>query len=361
MTASNGLAPADWTVSRSAPPREVILDSLGQLFVMGFDGVRIPDDVAEYFAAFRIGGILLFRDNYESLRQVSELIAGLRSRCQGEDRPLWVFVDQEGGPVQNFRESFPALPSAAELGRGPAEQTRRAHTEMARRLNAVGVDISTVPVADLAAPGAIGSIGERSFGTDPVLVSQHVRATVNGLHDAGILACAKHFPGHGATLQDSHRELPLCELPMQQLWERDLLPFRAAVSAGVDMVMTAHVAYQASPEPDKPATLSGFWIRKVLRQELGFRGVVVADALEMRALRHLSPFERGIQALEAGCDLLVFYREAVQFDAFNRIRYHVRAGDLDSRQLAVSLARIAQTKNRRRSARVSSPERLSEA
>jgi len=323
--------------------RDIVRD-LGQLFVMGFDGLEVPPDVEEFFATFRIGGVILFRDNFEEPAQLTKLIDRLQARC-ASGLPLFVFVDQEGGELQNFRSGFPSLPAAATLGEGDPAGTQAAHTAMARALGDVGVNVTTVPVADLSAAGTPGSIGSRSFGTDPEIVSRHVVATVEAVQAAGLLSCVKHFPGHGATTGDSHRELPLSEIPALELFRDHLEPFRAAIAAGVDAVMTAHVVYGQSPDPVTPASLSAYWVEEVLRDHLRFGGLIVTDALEMKALRrNWSPFECGLQALNAGSDVLVYYREAFQFDAFNRVRYHVDAGDFELGRIAASIDRVRAAK-----------------
>src|SRR5205085_12138465 len=175
-----------------------------------------------------------------------------------------------------------------------------------------------------------GTIGDRSFGDDPEVVAAHVRAAIRGLQDEGMLACAKHFPGHGASDQDSHRELPVVSLSRDELDQRDLLPFKAAIEQRVAAIMTAHVVYPIASQDQWPATLSPFWLKQVLRDELAFDGLIITDAIEMKGLiGQWTPEECGFQALRAGADILLYYKEAYQFLAFYELRLALERGHID--------------------------------
>lgn len=241
-----------------------------------------------------IGGVVLFGSNIESPAQVSELTAALRAERPG----LLVMTDEEGGDVTRLEAGRgSSYPGNLALGAiDDVEVTERVAASIAAELAAVGVNLDLAPVADVNTNPQNPVIGVRSFGSDPELVARHVAAVVRGLQGAGVAACAKHFPGHGDTRQDSHLELPSTELDPGML-----APFRAAIEAGVRAVMTAHIRVEGVD--DAPATLSRRVIGDLLRGELGFAGCVFSDAVEMRAISDTVGVEdAGVRAVEAGVD-----------------------------------------------------------
>jgi beta-N-acetylhexosaminidase len=258
----------------------------------GFDGLVAPDWVRDG----GYGGVVLFARNIRDSEQLAELTASLRG--------LLVAVDEEGGDVTRLEvaegSSFPGNLALGAVD--DTDLTRRVAAAIGGELAAVGVHLDLAPVADVIVDPANPIVGVRSFGSDPALVSRHVAAFVEGLQSVGVAACAKHFPGHGESVADSHRELPSVETDRETLWARALPPFAAAVEAGVRAVMTAHVRYAALD--DEPATLSPK-VLGLLRSELGFGGLVLTDALEMRAISGTVGLEEGaVRALVAGADAL---------------------------------------------------------
>jgi beta-N-acetylhexosaminidase len=330
-----------------------VLEDFGQLFLLAFDGTSLGEDGVEFFRTFRIGGVVLFADNFRDPEQLGQLTAELQHRCAGPGEPLLIATDHEGGRVQRFRTGFTRLPPMAELGAGDPAATEELLVRAGSELAAAGVHFCLAPVADLAAATSAGAVGDRSFGPDPERTAEHVAAAVRGLRRGGVLSCVKHFPGHGATEVDSHRDLPVVSASRPVMEERELVPFRAALAAGVDAVMTAHVRYpqavgeQDDPGEDLPASLSPFWQSQVLRRELGFDGPIVADALEMKALRrYWTPAECGARALEAGSDLLIYYKEAHQFSAVYRLHRALEQGRLSASRVSEALGRVDRLKRR---------------
>src|SRR6185369_272737 len=167
----------------------------GQLFVLAFDGARLPGEVEEFFRTFRIGGVILFADNYRDPKQLRALTDELQQRCASPEAPLFVSTDHEGGRVQRFREGFTRLEPMAAYGVREPAATEAAHRLAGRELAAAGINLDFAPVADLCPPDRPGAIGDRSFGSDPTTVARHVEAAVRGLQAEGLLACVKHFPG----------------------------------------------------------------------------------------------------------------------------------------------------------------------
>jgi beta-N-acetylhexosaminidase len=253
-----------------------------------------------------VGGVILFTRNYAEPAQLSALVAAIHS---ARSPPLIVGVDHEGGRVQRFRSGFSLLPPARRLGRAFDVDGREglafARTMgwlMAAELRAHGVDISFAPCVDLDY-GVSEVIGERALHRESEAVGQLAVAYMHGMRDAGMAATAKHFPGHGAVVADSHLTLPVDRRGLEDLGP-DLAPYRRLIANGLPAVMVAHVLYPAVDPA--PASLSGRWIRDVLRGELGFQGVVFSDDLSMggAAAAFGDVVTRARQALSAGCDML---------------------------------------------------------
>ncbi len=245
-----------------------------------------------------LGGICYFGHNVESAEQV----AALSRQLHAAGRVL-ISIDEEGGIVTRLhaRTGSPHV-GAAVLGRGAPSATRDVATLIAGELRAAGIDIDLAPVADVNSNPANPVIGVRSFGDDPSVVADHVTAFVDGLQSNGVAACVKHFPGHGDTAVDSHVGLPTVDADLASLRSRELVPFRAAVAADARCIMTAHAVYRAVD--DQPATISRK-VLSILRDELGYEGVIVSDAIDMQAISGTIGFAEGaVRALMAGCDLI---------------------------------------------------------
>ena len=305
----------------------------------GFDGEAVPDWLKGLLSQ-GLGGVVLFARNIRDPEQVTALAAALRAE-RGE---VLVATDEEGGDVTRLEaargSSFPG-----NLALGAVDDvalTRRVAAAIGGELAGVGIDLDLAPVADVVVDPAAAIVGVRSFGSDPGLVARHVVAYVEGLQSAGVAACAKHFPGHGEAIGDSHLELPVAETDLETLRARALPPFAAAVEAGVRAVMTAHVRFTALDQ--EPATLSRPWI-ELLRSELGFAGVVMTDALEMQGAGGPAGIEESaVQALAAGADALCLGAdlspEQVE-GAHGAIVDAVQAGRLDEERLLEAAGRVA--------------------
>lgn len=280
---------------------------LGQLMV-GIAGTVLAPEEQELLLHPQIAGVILFSRNYQSPEQLTELTTAIHAV---RTPPLLIGVDQEGGRVQRFSGPFTRLPPAGRLGvlheRDPQAALDSAQALgwlMASELLAVGVDLSFAPVLDLDR-GLSGVIGDRALHRDPEAVSTLATALVGGMHQAGMPATGKHFPGHGSVAPDSHLELPVDDRPELELRGSDMWPFEALIRAGVlDAVMTAHVSYR---EADiQPASFSRHWVTSVLREDLGFGGVIVADDLGMDGAAAIGDLPaRARVALEAGSDLVM--------------------------------------------------------
>ncbi|HEY8468735.1 MAG TPA: glycoside hydrolase family 3 N-terminal domain-containing protein [Longimicrobiales bacterium] len=248
-----------------------------------------------------VGGFIVFGGDAGAVR---ELTASLRQRSR---EPLLIGADLERGAGQQFRGATPLPPAAALAELDDLEVTRRAGELTAQEARALGVNWVYAPVADLDLEPRNPIVGTRSFGSDPARAAAHVTAWIEGCRAGGALSCAKHFPGHGRTIADSHAQLPVVMTSRQGL-EKDLAPFRAAIRAGVDSVMTAHVAFPALDASGAPATLSEPIVQELLRGELGFDGAVVTDALIMAGVLEGGggAENAAVRAVAAGCDALLY-------------------------------------------------------
>lgn len=254
-----------------------------------------------------IGGVILFRRNYESPEQVAALVAAIRAlRGPG----LLIAVDHEGGRVQRFREGFTHLPPMRTLGQHWLEDQAAATAlafdagvVLAAELRAVGIDLSFTPVLDLDW-GQSAIIGDRSFGRDPACVTAVAGALIRGLQARGMSNCGKHFPGHGWAVADSHHALPEDPRSYDELAANDMAPFALLAGHGLGSVMPAHLLYSAIDS--LPAGFSSFWLQTVLRERLGFAGAVFSDDLSMKGAHGAGDsVERAAAAYAAGCDMVL--------------------------------------------------------
>jgi beta-N-acetylhexosaminidase len=276
----------------------------GQLLFVGFQGLQAPHLLLDCVRAGRIGGVVLFKRNLETPAQARELIASLHAAAPAA-APLLVAIDQEGGRVQRLRDPWTEWPSMRRVAeRGDPAATAAVATALARELRDLGIALDFAPVVDVDTNPANPVIGDRSFGRTPEEVARHACAFIEALQAGGVAACAKHFPGHGDTDQDSHHALPRLDHDLARLRRVELPPFRAAIEAGVASVMTAHVLLPRL-DPERPATLSPAALA-LLREEIGYDGVVFSDDLEMRAVADRFPIrDRVLGALHAGVDALL--------------------------------------------------------
>lgn len=279
----------------------------GQLLFAGFDGLRCPPELGALVAAGRVGGVVLFARNVESPEQVRALVDDLRRRAPA-DAPLVVAIDQEGGRVARLRAPWTEWPPMRRLGElDMIEWTAEVATAIARELAELGIHLDFAPVVDVDSNPANPVIGDRSFAARPDRVAAHAAAFIRALQQGGVAACAKHFLGHGDTALDSHLALPRLAHDMDRLAEIELPPFAAAIAAEVASIMTAHVVFEAI-DRRRPATFSPEVVA-ILRERLGYGGLVFSDDLEMKAVAdHHRPREMVTAALGAGIDALLVCR-----------------------------------------------------
>lgn len=281
-----------------------LLTAAGQVLVAGFPEGEPPSTLLSSTKDASLGGIILFRRNIESPGQVLELNRRFADIAPSDSPPL-ICVDQEGGRVARLGAPVLRLPPMRRLGElDDAELTERAGRVLGRQLAALGFTMDFAPVLDVDTNPKNPVIGDRSFGTEAGVVTRHGLAFAAGLHEGGCLSCGKHFPGHGDTDTDSHLALPTLAHPRERLDAVELAPFRAAAGK-IPALMTAHVIFEGI-DPEVPATLSRRVITGLLREELGYDGVIISDDLEMKAVSaRWGVRGSAIAAIEAGCDMLL--------------------------------------------------------
>ncbi len=320
-------------------------------------GVETP---AEAVRRYHLGGVTLVERNtvdpvFGQLptgnaldpKQLRGLTSGLTgaARASGDDLPLLIGLDQEGGSVIRLRAPATEMPSEMAIGAtGDPSLARQAGEVTASELRAVGVTVALAPVADLASLPTNTVIGTRAFGSDPATVGGYVRESVAGLQSGGVAATVKHFPGHGGTDVDSHLELPTLPQDRSQLEARDLVPFRAGIDGGADLVMIGNLRVPAV-DPDVPASLSRPLVTDLLRRQLGFGGVVMTDSFTMGAIRkNYSAGDAAVRAIDAGVDLLSM--SANTSEAYAALVAAARSGRLPEQTVTDAATRVVRLRLR---------------
>lgn len=335
------------------PARMSVAEKAGQVMMCGFPSTD-PRAAREAVLGLGVGGIIYFSRNLGTIEEVRAISAELQSLAQASSArwPLFIAVDQEGGPVSRLSKDVPRWPpamaiAAACLGLGDTDFTRRVYYALGRELASAGINVNFAPVLDVNDAPENPVIGVRSFGDDPQWVGTLGQAAGIGLEEAGIMAVGKHFPGHGHTREDSHAVLPRVDRDAAVLAQVELEPFRRSVARGIAGLMTAHVVYP-SLDPDKPATLSTAIIQGVLRHRLQFDGLVFTDCLEMSAIAKGTGTAKGaVEALRAGADMvLISHSEAVQQATHMAICEALDSGELPMSRIDEALRRIAEAKAR---------------
>ena len=320
---------------------------VGQLVMAGFRGKTVPDDLCALAREFDLGGTILFDRNVEAPEQVAEL--AYEVQALGQESPIWVSVDQEGGRVARLGAPFTVWPAMNSLGRcGDVALARRFATALARELKAVGISLDYAPVLDVHTNSRNPVIGDRALSEKADDVARLGAAIVEGLQAEGVAACGKHFPGHGDTNADSHAELPVVEHSPDRLQEVELVPFRKAIAGGVASIMTAHVLYPALDEA-RPATLSRSIVTELLRGELGFNGIIATDDMSMAAISGDRSLESAtVGAIRAGCDLVLLCTPDVegQVRAIEAVIRAVENEELPATRIDDALGRNQAVKSR---------------
>ncbi|MBI4620307.1 MAG: beta-N-acetylhexosaminidase [Desulfobacterales bacterium] len=347
----------------------MIKDRVGQMFMIGFDGCKVSKDLRDMVQLYQIGGVILFSRNYKDPIQLANLCNDLQSLSP--DTPLFISIDQEGGRVSRLKEPFTQFPPAGILGQifekelGEIKKEGKSCTEfsygkyktvelvrnlgriLARELRSVGINMDLAPVLDVNTNPDNPVIGDRSFGAHPFVVSTLGNAFIKGLQENGVIATGKHFPGHGDTELDSHKQLPVVKHNIKRLEGVELKPFIEAIGRGLEAIMTAHVIYPAW-DISMPATLSERILKGLLRKKLGFKGLIISDDMEMGAIAQNYPIgEATVNAINAGVDVILIGNNIKkQKKAIQSTLDAIDEGKLPEARIEESIKRIIKVKNK---------------
>ncbi|SET18300.1 beta-N-acetylhexosaminidase [Paenibacillus sp. NFR01] len=281
-------------------------EKIGQMLLVGIEGTSLDAKAKTMIASHAIGGIILYKDNIADLAGMVALTNDLKLSNWGNGVPLFISVDQEGGKVSRLPAEYASFPSNREVGNsGKTEDASQMGQLLAKAVRSAGFNMDFAPVLDINSNPKNPVIGDRSFGSSADLVTKLGLAEMNGIAEEGIVPVIKHFPGHGDTGVDSHLELPVVNKTPAQLAKLEWLPFQAAINAQADVVMVAHILYPKL-DPDKPASLSKAVIGDLLRDKMGFDGVVITDDLTMGAIvKNYTLAAAAVDSVQAGSDILL--------------------------------------------------------
>ncbi|WP_042142512.1 beta-N-acetylhexosaminidase [Paucisalibacillus sp. EB02] len=325
---------------------------IGQLMVFGFKGKTATPEIKKLIREHHVGGIILFARNIGTPEQVLALTTELQREAKnaGHEKPLLICIDQENGVVRRLGEGATIFPGSMILGAtGRSENAYITGLLTGRELKALGINWNLAPVLDVNNNPDNPVIGVRSYGESAEMVSEFGKQAVKGMQDAGIITTLKHFPGHGDTNVDSHLDLPTIAHDMDRLKEIELKPFMDVIEQGADTIMSAHVYFPAiETEKNVPATLSKKVITGLLREDLGYNGVVTTDCMEMNAISEgIGTAEGAVEALKAGVDLIMIsHLQARQYEAISYIQESLMTGEISEDIINDAYQRVMELKDK---------------
>jgi beta-N-acetylhexosaminidase len=345
--------PTPEQIAQQTLAKMTLEQKVGQVFMLGFEGTSLNDANRALIGGLHLGGVTLFARNIDNAAQLAQLDHDLQTVA--DPVPLFISVDQEGGLVVRVTEGATIFPGNMAVGAtGDPALARQVAEASAQELLAMGVNMDLGPVVDVNTNPLNPVIGVRSFGSTVDLVSQMATEAVAGVQSTGVSAVAKHFPGHGDTSVDSHRDLPVVPHPLERLQSLEFKPFQAAMQAGVDGIMTAHLYLpRIEPQQNGPATLSKTVLTGLLRDQLGYQGLVLTDALDMDAIKKdRTAAGAAVDAFEAGADLLLIAGITADDrmhlgDGPPALLAAVQSGRISEARLDESVLRILEAKARR--------------
>jgi len=322
---------------------------IGRLFMAGIPGTTLDAETAALIRQYGLGGVILFSRNIVDPQQLAVLCNDLQdSAMKSHGIPLFISVDQEGGRVARLREPFTSFPGNTAIGEDPQPVDRA--VEFARvtaeEMSLVGLNMDLAPVVDVLRGEPEKHLEGRTFGHDPGKVALLGRTVVTELQEKGVMATAKHFPGLGRTTLDPHRQLPTIHADYKEIEQVNLPPFIEAIAAGVSAIMSSHAIYPAL-DPDHPATLSRRILTGLLRETMGFKGLLITDDLEMGAIKKgWGVADGAVASFEAGADILLICQDQkMVLEAISMLKEKVIKGEIGLHRLQQSLDRIMKAKS----------------
>lgn len=317
---------------------------MGQLFITGIEGITLKDEERKFILDNNIGGVILFKENFSDPGQLAELINDIQTLR--DEYPLFISVDQEGGRVRRFQTHFTQFPSMFEIGKKDSPKlTFEVHKVLADELSSCGINLDFSPCCDIWSNPKNNVIGDRAFSDKAEDVEKHVSAAIRGLHTGGVLACAKHFPGHGNTSKDSHFDLPFVKKTLEELRAEELVPFQKASKSRAEFMMMAHLVVDAI-DKELPCTLS----KKAydfLREELKYKKIIITDDMEMKAVAdRFTNEEAAIKALSAGADIIMYRSFEKTKSAYEAVMQAIKEQKLNKGELEGKIRRVMSCKQK---------------
>ncbi len=281
-------------------------EKIGQLVLVGMEGTEADEQTKDLIETYHVGGFIFYKDNIKDSKQALTLFNQLKKDNEANPVPLFLSVDEEGGRVSRMPAEFTKMPTAANIGKtGNPEAAEEVYEIIGEELAGFGLNLDFAPVLDVNSNPDNPVIGDRAFGNTPEVVSKMGLAAMEGLSDEGVIPVVKHFPGHGDTSVDSHLGLPVVEHDLTRLQELELVPFKAAIEDGADVVMIAHLL-MPKLDPDHPASFSKAVIHDLLREDLGYKGVVISDDMTMGAITENYKIEEAaVEFITAGGNIVL--------------------------------------------------------
>lgn len=321
---------------------EVILDNYGQLIISGIKGTSLLPEEVSFIKNEKLGGIILFSHNFEDPAQLAELVNSIQKIR--DEYPLFISVDQEGGRVVRFKKYFTQFPAMLDLAKlNSPKLVFEVHEILAKELSACGINLSYSPCCDILSNQDNKVIGDRAYGKSAEEVEKYISAAIRGLQTHGVLACAKHFPGHGDTSKDSHTDLPIVKTSLDTLRQREMIPFIKASKSRVEFMMMAHLMVDAIDDT-LPTSLSSK-AYNFLRTETKFTKIIITDDMEMKAIAdRFSTEEASVMAINAGADMLLYRLMEDAQTALKSIREAVKKRVIKKELLIEKLQRVEKCK-----------------
>lgn len=312
---------------------------VGQLLIMGFDGTEPTPGLRQMLTMLQPGGVILFARNIVDAAQTWDL---LHACSEIVDTPMFLCVDMEGGTVDRLKRAIAPAPPAEAVAASGNKKIFRAHGRLiGEEVRALGFNTDFAPVLDLSFAASRSVLTSRTVSDDAKQAVVYAREFLNGLRDARVLGCGKHFPGLGEGNLDSHAALPTIDKPWKRLWAEDLYPYRA-LRLELAFVMVAHAAYPAVTKTSIPASLSSKWVRNILRRKIGYKGLIVSDDLEMGGVQAAAPIDKAaVETLRAGADMfLVCHNEAHVWRTYEAVLREAQRDRKFARQVATAAQRV---------------------
>lgn len=325
-----------------------IKEKIGQMVMIGLDTNYVTDRIKNMIQEYKIGGIILYRKNFSTYEDMLKLIKELKELNKKNKIPLFIAIDQEGGRVNRMPKEIKNLPSANRVASvGGKELVGKSANITGEILHKSGFNLNFAPVLDIKRFEDKTAIGDRSFGTDKNIVAECGIIAMKGLQQNGIVSVVKHFPGHGATKQDSHNFLPIINIPMKELEKEDIYPFEQAIKNGADAVLVGHLLIR-DVTGIFPASLSRKFISKYLRKKYRYKGLIITDDLKMKAIKLLyGPNLAVKRAFSAGNDIIVFrFNKDEEKKVLDKIINLVSTGKIKESRINRSVNRIVKTKQK---------------